>query len=205
MAPRALSEDQVHEFRDELCRVAERLFSEQGFEGVTLRALANELGCSPMTPYRYFENKAAIFDAVREAAFQRFGDRIEATARRHRDPLTRLRAMTYAYIGFAFEDPRAYRIMFELEKPTEPTKPLLHGWDVLVGTLGECVAQGQLEGEPVTLAHLAWLAMHGLVTLELSGKLILGHSHEELVEPMLQSFLRGAGAPPAALEKRNTT
>ena len=53
----ALSDHEVERFRDELCRVATLRFAEHGYGGVTLRALAAELGCSPMTPYRYFENK----------------------------------------------------------------------------------------------------------------------------------------------------
>ena len=47
------------------CRVATRRFAEEGFAGVTLRGLASDLGCSPMTPYRYFENKEEIFHSVR--------------------------------------------------------------------------------------------------------------------------------------------
>jgi len=65
----ALSQSEVDEFRDALCETATRLFAEQGYQGVTMRALATSLGCSPMTPYRYFENKAEIFEAVRSAAF----------------------------------------------------------------------------------------------------------------------------------------
>ena len=68
----ALSPVEVEAFRDSLCAVATERFAERGYEGVTLRGLARELGCSPMTPYRYFENKAEIFEAVRTAAFERF-------------------------------------------------------------------------------------------------------------------------------------
>ena len=37
-----------------------------------MRQLADDLGCSPMTPYRYFRDKDAILAAVRAAAFDRF-------------------------------------------------------------------------------------------------------------------------------------
>ena len=70
----ALSQVQVDDFRTALCGAATRLFAEQGYEGVTMRALAKSLDCSPMTPYRYFKNKAEIFDTVRSAGANRFGD-----------------------------------------------------------------------------------------------------------------------------------
>ncbi len=87
----ALSDHDVERFRDELCRVATLRFAEHGYGGVTLRALAAELGCSPMTPYRYFENKAAIFEAVRLAALERFDDAQVAASEGIVDPFARLR------------------------------------------------------------------------------------------------------------------
>ena len=95
----ALSQDQVDEFRDALCAAATRLFAEHGYEGVTMRALAKNLGCSAMTPYRYFENKAEIFETVRFAAADRFADAIDGAVRAHADHRERLVAMTHAYVG----------------------------------------------------------------------------------------------------------
>jgi len=53
------------------------LFAEHGPEAVTMRQLAAELGCSPMTPYRYFRDKDEILAAVRASAFDRFSDALE--------------------------------------------------------------------------------------------------------------------------------
>jgi AcrR family transcriptional regulator len=66
----ALRDDEIEAFREGLCRAATRLFAERGHAGVTLRALAAELGCSPMTPYRYFRDKDEIFAAVRAHAYR---------------------------------------------------------------------------------------------------------------------------------------
>jgi AcrR family transcriptional regulator len=72
--PRVLSPEDVSSFRDRLCQAAERLFAEHGPNAVTMRQLAAELGCSPMTPYRYFKDKDEILAAVRAAAFDRFSE-----------------------------------------------------------------------------------------------------------------------------------
>ncbi len=195
--PRSLTEAEVQSFRDELCHVATRLFAEKGFDGLTLRALAGELGCSPMTPYRYFENKADIFHAVRTDAFRRFGARVEDAARPHGDPLVRLRALFHAYVRFALDEPHAYRIMFQLEQPETPPSEedkavTASTWAPLHETLEQAVAEGLLVGSPEVLAHLCWVQVHGLVSLHLSGTLNFGPTLESLLEPAIELLLNGS-------------
>ena len=55
--PRNLSRADVDAFRARLCAVAQKRFAKDGVEGVSMRQLADALGCSQMTPYRYFRNK----------------------------------------------------------------------------------------------------------------------------------------------------
>jgi AcrR family transcriptional regulator len=192
----ALRPEEIEAFQEELCRVATRRFAEHGYAGVTLRALASELGCSPMTPYRYFRNKAEIFEAVRAAAFRRFAEAQEAAARAQSDPTLRLRALGRAYLGFAGEDPDAYRIMFELDQDPQPSYPELvkqepQAWLPLRNAVDVAIEAGCLEGHPDTVAHLFWAGLHGIVSLHLAGKLKLGRRLEELAEPMMDTLFRG--------------
>ena len=207
--PRPLSDQDIQDFRDQLCRVAERLFIERGYDGVTMRALAGELGCSAMTPYGYFENKDAILAAVREQAFVRHGIRCEKVVSEHRDPVDRFRALAHAYVTFARDEPHAYAIMFSLGRNSDlasqiadPDKrdDLVRGWRPLVDVLTEMVETGLAFGDPLDLAHLSWVTLHGLVSLELSDKLLLGRTLDDLLEPALDVFLRGIGAPPTSSE-----
>src|SRR4029453_9702001 len=50
--PRYLTEQDIADFRAELCKVATERFARHGYEGVTMRQLAEALGCSPKTPPR---------------------------------------------------------------------------------------------------------------------------------------------------------
>lgn len=199
--PRTLSDDQIESFRSELCAVAMRRFAEAGYEGVTLRGLASELGVSAMTPYRYFRNKDEIFEAVRHAAFDRFGDHISARyeASEHLPAIDRLRAGGRGYVEFALAEPHAYRIMFEVDHlETDEAfraQSLERCWQPLLAMTERCVRDGSLVGDPLTLAHLCWVALHGLVMLHLSNKLKNGRTFEQLFEPTLETLLRGAAPP----------
>ena len=204
--PRNLSAAEVQAFRDDLCAVATRRFAEAGYAGVTLRGLAAELGVSAMTPYRYFRNKEEIFQVVRTDAFRRFGVSIEDAARGLACPIERIKAIGRAYLRFARREPHAYRIMFPLDPPApdaeyEPLQQqeLRRGWQVLHDAMAEGVARGFLRGDPTVLAHVAWIPLHGLVTLHLAGKLQLGAGIEDLAEPLLDTFFHGHAARPLPL------
>lgn len=192
----ALSQSEVDDFRESLCETATRLFAERGYEGVTMRALATSLGCSPMTPYRYFENKAEIFDAVRSAGFARFADTLEESIGDLTEHPAILRALCLAYVRFATTEPHAYRIMFQLDQPATDRQEDLRSWIAMHGAVTRAITDGELVGDPDIVAHLLWSGIHGLVALHLSGHLSLGVGLDQLVEAFLERELRNFNPKP---------
>jgi AcrR family transcriptional regulator len=196
----ALSSDEVQAFRDRICDAAARLFAERGYEAVTLRSIAAEVGCSAMTPYRYFAGgKDEIFAVVRAASFREFADLSEASAEGIEDPWQRLLAGGRAYIRFALERPDQYRLMFELTQPhsdhPEVVREGERAWAPLRDNVQRAIDAGLLAGDPQTVAHVFWAGVHGLVSLHLAGKLQVGRSIEDLIEPVLTTLALGnAGA-----------
>jgi len=193
----ALSSEQIDDFRERLVSAATRLFAHRGYDGVTLRGIASELGCSPMTPYRYFQDKAAIFAAVRADAYARFADTQEACCTEQADPLEVLAALGRAYIEFALDDPDAYRLMFELGQPDPDGFPELRAAELraispLRDWMGRAAEAELLAGDPKVLTHVFWSGVHGIVSLHLAGKLVFGCGIDEILEPVLQSLLKGS-------------
>ena len=174
--PRVLTEDQVSDFRDRLCEVAERLFAERGPQGVGIRQLASELGVSPMTPYRYFKDKDDILAAVRASGFDRFSDALEAGLASSSNPIEQAAAVGGAYYQFALEHASAYKLMFDFDQPTESQYPdLVRAVDrakqTMTGYIRRLVEVGVLAGDVDLIAHLFWATTHGIVVLHLAGKL----------------------------------
>jgi AcrR family transcriptional regulator len=192
----ALRQDQIEDFRDSLCEVALRQFAEHGYAGVSLRRLAAELGCSPMTPYRYFRDKDEILAAVRAAAFCRFADAQERSVEGLVDPRHRLEALGKAYLTFAQQEPHAYRVMFELHQNPDPghtaqRRQEERAWQSLRGEVAAAIGAGVLGGDPDTVAHLLWAGLHGIVSLELAGKLRMGRTFDDLRDSMMEMSFRG--------------
>jgi AcrR family transcriptional regulator len=186
--PRVLSETDVADFRERLCEAAERLFAEKGPDAVTMRQLAAELGVSPMTPYRYFQDKDDILAAVRANGFNRFAEALEAARATGGSPSARGAAVGEAYLDFAFEHPHTYKLMFELDQPHEEHYPELvaagrRAQQTMTGYVDDQIANGVFKGDPAIIGMMFWAATHGAVVLELAGKLAPGTArklHHEL-------------------------
>ncbi|MBI1179903.1 MAG: TetR family transcriptional regulator [Alphaproteobacteria bacterium] len=198
--PRALTEAEIEAFRDRLCAAATRRFAELGYEGVSMRGLAADVGCSPMTPYTYFKDKEDIFAAVRAAAFKRLADLLEDLAAQHSDPLERGRVMGDAYLDFALSEHDCYKIMFELTQPDEQAYP------DLVAQVARCrrlmiqptrtlVREGILSGEPEAVWQMFWAGVHGVIVLHLTGKLLPGTGIHDLYAEVLGALMRGVRGP----------
>ena len=191
-----LSESEVEDFRSRLCDAAARLFAQHGYAGVTLRALARELGCSPMTPYRYFRDKGEIFAAVRAAAFRRFADAQREAFESHADPEVRLGALADAYVSAARRDPHGYRLMFDMTEPAsapsaELAREQSRAHEFLWRAVALAIDAGALAGDPDSVAQVFWAGYHGMVSLELAGEVKTGRRLEALVSPMEDTLIEG--------------
>ncbi len=191
VARRTLTAEELGAFRARAVAAATRLFAERGYRGVTLRSLAKELGVSPMTPYRYFENKEELFAMVRSEAFRRFADAQRDAVAGIEDPEDALRMLGRAYVSFALDEPDAYHIMFELLQAPAGTYPALEieqarAFSYLHAAVKANVKAELMEGESLPRAHYLWAQLHGLVSLHLAGKLVMGCSFEELVSTIFE-------------------
>ncbi|SDG79768.1 TetR/AcrR family transcriptional regulator [Paraburkholderia phenazinium] len=212
--PKTLSDEDIHQFREAMRRVAENAFATRGAQGVTMRELARELGCSAMTPYRYFRDKEEILAMVRAAAFTRFAQRLEAVAQAAA-PGHQGVALSEAYVTFALDEPHAYRLMFDLEQPDENAHPDLttashRAWRTLGEHFEPLVAAGRMEGDPSLIAYAYWAALHGFAMLALANKLPLpaaqqppedgatpALSREAVLAQLRKMLWRGAQPQPA--------
>lgn len=195
--PRVLTQAEVQDFRRRLLSVAERAFADQGVEGVSVRQLAQQLGCSAMTPYRYFRDKNEILAAVTAAALDRCSGGLEAAFAAPGSAWERSAAVRKAYLCFAFENPRAYKLMFDLPHPEISSFPDLadavqRAEQIMTAPLELLVKDGFLVGDPRLLGRIFWSAIHGAVSLQLAGKLDSSPSFDSVLENMLRFIVSGA-------------
>ena len=192
-ARRARSAPAREAVRERLCEAAAKLFVQEGEAALSMRRLAAEVGCSAMAPYRYFADKQALIAAIRAAAFSRLADALDGVAA---DGRHRAADIGEAYVRFARENPAAYKLMFDLAQPDEAAYPELaaaagRAREAMAGYVRELVEAGVLAGDPVSMSYVFWATIHGLIVLDLAGRLPADPGFETLRRTALGALMRG--------------
>lgn len=199
--PRTLSEEDICEFREQLCAAACRLFAERGTDGVTMRALAEAMGISPMKPYHYFRDKDEILAATMERAFNRFVAALEESERTEGAAREQSAARRRAYVQFALAEPDCYRIMFELPHPDTAKYPDLQAAmdrarAITRRSMNSLIDAGLVQGDPDILGNVFWCAIHGPVSAYIAGKLDSREQLDTILDITTNSLFLGLRPPP---------
>ncbi|MFH2056175.1 MAG: TetR/AcrR family transcriptional regulator [bacterium] len=98
--------------KEQIIVEATRLFSQAGYEGVSMKALAEACCVTEPALYRHFNSKEAIYDASLESLLERFeADKLFARLDKELELEGLLREMAAHIVGFARGNEDAYRLM----------------------------------------------------------------------------------------------
>lgn len=112
----ARSKQQVADMQARIADHALRLYLQDGYEAVSMRRLALELGCTVMTIYKYFPRKIDILRALWARVYETLFDELDQIATRNSDPITRLEAVALGYVSFWLEHRDHYFLVFMSSK-----------------------------------------------------------------------------------------
>jgi AcrR family transcriptional regulator len=175
-ASRARREQQKESLRRVILDAAGELFLEQGYEGFSMRRVAERIGYSATTIYRYYEDKDDLLLAVVNEGFSEFARQLTEAAENVSNPLKRLEALGQAYIRFGLDNPVYYQMMFMqradliFESRKEQTKPMIDSFGALQTSVRAAMDAGFLKrGDVETYSHVIWSVVHGVTALALAN------------------------------------
>lgn len=172
------------EMRSAILDAAGDIVAAAGVDGLTIRAVAQAVGYSAGALYEYFDSKEAILAALYFEGADGLGthcERAVATLPEGASAVDALIALGHAYRTYALSHAELYRLVFGGFKtpPQPPEVDCAEESPGGFGTLIRVAMQGVTEGSmvdlpPPVIACAAWSAVHGFVSLELTGHLTGG-------------------------------
>lgn len=102
--------------RQAILAAARALISTTGYAGLSMRRLAQDIGYTPKTIYRYFTDKDDLLSELIEEDLAHLVSHLEGVAAAHADPTRRLDAVALAYVAYGITHSHAYQVMFMLRE-----------------------------------------------------------------------------------------
>jgi AcrR family transcriptional regulator len=151
---------------------ARKLAEQEGWEAVTTRRLSAEIEYSQPVLYKHFAGMEAIVASVAVQGFGELADALSAARRDGADGREALARVAHAFTGFARDNQALFDAMFTrattLPFAADDTPAELNAAFEELRTAVDMVAGAR---DRDTLAEVVWAALHGLITLDRSGRL----------------------------------
>jgi AcrR family transcriptional regulator len=172
-------EREKSETRDKILDAARELFVTEGFEGVSMRKVAEKIEYSPTAIYVHFADKQELFRELCHQDYARLAEVFQSSVM-STDPIERLKQIGTIYIEFGTRYPNHYRFMFMTPHPPhEPDEedremmgnPEMDAYAFLKWAVQQAIDAGCFR-EELTDAELIsqtlWASVHGVISLHIA-------------------------------------
>ncbi len=185
--------------RPALIEAGARLLAQEGPQALSTRRITAEAGTSTMAVYTYFGGITELVRQMVHEGFARLSQHLD-DATRSDDAVADMALLGRAYRRNALTNPHLYAVMFggsSLAGFSLTEQDRQHGrynLGIVTECADRCVTAGRFRpADPALVAHQMWIAMHGLVSLELGDYLIEPWTADRCFEAQLVSLMIGAG------------
>jgi len=202
--------------RGEILAAASKMFADRGYEAVTLREIAKEIGYTHAVIYQYFPDKWHILAELSRETIGLMVQNFDAIAAEYHSPKERLFATSRGLIQFCTAHPQQFRnVFFGPENRNgvragqyidDIGRPLFERFVQLFFEVAK--AEGLPNRNDIVVAHTWWFTIFGLATLFVIQGVVPDLPDQALVvEQTLATLWAGVQAvprlPKSAITKRS--
>jgi AcrR family transcriptional regulator len=161
--------------RQEILDAARDILVREGYEGLSMRKVAEKIDYSPTAIYVHFKDRDDLVFCVCEQLMEGLVRQLQDVVERTPDPLIALKKGLRRYVEFGLQHPQHYQATFGIPHGHDPQKDArylepgtmsMQAFAFLPRLVGECVKQKKLARVDVHTASCAlWAGVHGITSL----------------------------------------
>jgi AcrR family transcriptional regulator len=161
--------------RQEILDAARDILVREGYDGLSMRKVAERIDYSPTAIYLHFKDRDDLVFCVCEQLMGGLVRELQHVSDRYSDPLVALKKGLRRYVEFGLAHPQHYQATFGIlhghdpEKDAryqEPGTMAMEAFGFLPRLVGACVKQKKLPKIDIHTASCAlWAGIHGITSL----------------------------------------
>jgi AcrR family transcriptional regulator len=159
-----ISDDKKQQMRKKIAASAQRLFQTEGYGHVSMRRIAKDVGCSPMTLYKYYDARIDILRTLWADVFRQVFNQLDVLDVKDFAPREKLSLLATTYVEYWLNHTEHYRLVFMADGVTQPEVSIFIDTPEIVAryqVFANAIMAGQIDLSPDTLK----LKLDGLICI----------------------------------------
>jgi len=189
---------QKEETRKNILDAAYAIVKEEGWQGLSMRKIADRIEYTAPIIYEYFSNKEAILQELTKKGFVSLIKMLETAKSEHTEPEQQLEAMWMAYWNFAFTDKEMYQVMFGVEmtccmqRCSEGETP----YQLFTAVIREMMVASNPSEEVVKQKYFTFFSViHGLISINITSTGLSTSINNQILKDAIGGIIRSIQIP----------
>lgn len=190
---------QKDEVRSSILATAWQIVTEEGWQSLSIRKIADAIEYSAPVIYDHFQNKESILIEFARDGFRLLTKKMEQAKNKYTQPAEQLRAMADAYWNFAFRNKEYYQVMFGLGiSCSEAEKCIpekMNFRELMLTPIAEILDKNKrTDVSPCLKGHTFWSVIHGLISIKMMRTSDLCDDLNKMVlDDAISGFIKNLG------------
>ncbi|MCO6148480.1 TetR/AcrR family transcriptional regulator [Flavobacterium sp. NRK1] len=184
---------QKEETRSNILKAARSIVKEEGWQGLSMRKIADKIEYTAPIIYEYFSNKEAILQELTCKGFSILSKDLEAAKIESVDPAEQLEAMWLAYWNFALKNKEMYQLMYGVEmtccaqRNTESDYPYV----LISNVIAELMGEQDPKPEIIKQKYFTFFSViHGLISINIVGNGLSDEINKQILKDAITGIIR---------------
>jgi AcrR family transcriptional regulator len=186
--------------RQEILDAARDILVREGYDGLSMRKVAERIAYSPTAIYLHFKDRDDLVFCVCEQLMAGLVKELQHVADRHADPLVALRKGLRRYVEFGLKHPQHYQATFGIPHGKDaryqaPGTMGMQAFGFLPRMVTECVKRKKLaKVDPHKASCALWAGIHGLTSLLIVMPNFQWGDRDEVIDQLITMLVDGLRA-----------
>ncbi|KQO20925.1 TetR family transcriptional regulator [Flavobacterium sp. Leaf82] len=179
---------QKEETRTNILEAAYAIVKEEGWQGLSMRKIADKIEYTAPIIYEYFSNKEAILNELTGKGFIKLAKELQEARDKFEKPEEQLEAMWMAYWDFAFTDTEMYQVMFGVQMNccSQQCSAQERPYKLFTSVIAEIMQKSNPTDEVIKQKYFTFFSViHGLIAINIINK-------SEIMETINNQILKDA-------------
>lgn len=184
---------QKEETRSNILIAAREIVKEEGWQGLSMRKIADKIEYTAPIIYEYFSNKEAILQELTCKGFGILTKDLEAAKAESDDAAVQLEGMWLAYWNFALKNKEMYQLMYGVEmtccaqRNTETDAP----YTLITNVIAKLMDQENPKPEVIKQKYFTFFSViHGLISINIVGNGLSDEINKQILKDAISGIVR---------------